>query len=66
MQTKFLPNLLLSGLTVLGLVKIGLYSSNKDMNIYYKELFDKYKDEVTNPKYRGLKLFKNKKVYQVD
>jgi len=50
----------------MGFVKLGLYSSNRDMRVYYRELYDKYKDEVLNPKYRGLKLHKNKKIYQID
>lgn len=64
MKTKRnVPALIISGVAILGLMKVGLYSSNSEMSTYYKELYDKYKDEVVNPKYRGLKLYNNKKVY---
>lgn len=55
--------MIISGGIIVGLVKAGLYSSNQEMQMYYKELFIKFKDEVVNPKYRGLKLYKNKKAY---
>ena len=49
-----------------GLSQIGLFSSNRDMKQLYKSLYEKYKDEVLSPKYRGLKLTSGKKVYQID
>ena len=48
------------------LTKIGLYSSNKDINANNRELFDKYKDHVMRRDFRGLKLYNGKKVYQLD
>ena len=45
---------------------MGLYSSNRDTRNLNRDLYNKYKDEVVNPKYRGLKLYNNKKVYQID
>ena len=32
----------------------------------YRSLYDKYRDEVLSPRYRGLKLKTGKKVYQID
>ncbi len=55
--------LLFSIFAIGALTKIGLYSSNKDINNCNRELFDKYKDEVTKPELRGLKLYNGKKVY---
>lgn len=66
LNTRIAPSLLISGISIGVLIKAGLYSSNKEMGSYYSELFDKYKDEVVNPKLRGLKLYGSKKAYQVD
>ncbi|CDW76649.1 UNKNOWN [Stylonychia lemnae] len=65
-RSRLLPNMIICSGICLGFTKLGLYSSNKDMSIYYKELFDKYKDEVLDPQFRGLKLHKQKKIYQID
>ena len=43
-----------------GLIDVGLYSSNRDIDKYYKERYEQYKDDVTNPKFRGLKLINKK------
>ena len=48
------------------LVKVGLYSSERDMKSNYKQLYEQYRDEVLSPKYRGLKLYGGKKAYQID
>lgn len=58
--------LIFSLCAVAALTKIGLYSSNKDIYMCNRELFDKYKDDVMRPEYRGLKLYNGKKVYQLD
>ena len=68
-QFKFglVKNFLFSTSLVIGLVQFGLFSSNAAMKEYYdKHLYPKYKDEVLLPKYRGLKLTKGKKAYQID
>ena len=49
-----------------GLVRLGLSSSTRDINACNRELFDKYRDEVTRPELRGLKLHRGRKAYQVD
>lgn len=59
-------NFLASTSSIGVLVKIGLISSNKDMNTFYTLLYDKYRDEVLSSKYRGLKLYAGKKAYQID
>jgi hypothetical protein len=51
---------------IAGITKMGLYSSNKDINANNRELFDKYKDHVMRRDFRGLKLYNGKKVYQLD
>ena len=51
---------------IVGLSKLGLMSSNSEMDKIYRELYTKYRYEVLSPKYRGLKLKTGKKVYQVD
>ena len=58
--------LLFSIFAIGALTKVGLYSSNKDINQCNRNLFDKYKDEVTRPELRGLKLYNGKKIYQLD
>ena len=60
---RAMPALIISGTGTLIIFKLGLYSSNKEIDQYNKELYDKYKDEVIHPKYRGLKLYKKKKAY---
>jgi hypothetical protein len=62
-NARFGSSIILSGLGIGALIKLGLYSSNKDMSVYYHEIYEKYKDEVINPKYRGLKLYNSKKAY---
>ena len=66
--TRFatLPTLIFSVIATFSLAKLGLYSSNKEINNFNKYLYDKYKDEVVRPEYRGLKLHNGKKVYQID
>jgi hypothetical protein len=61
-----MPTLILSVIATFGLARLGLYSSNRDINTFNKYLYDTYKDEVTKPLYRGLKLANGKKVYQID
>ena len=53
-------------MSIVALTKIGLYSSNKDINAHNRELFDKYRDHVLRRDLRGLKLYNGKKVYQLD
>ena len=53
-------------MSIVALTKIGLYSSNKDINAHNRELFDKYHDHVLRRDLRGLKLYNGKKVYQLD
>ena len=68
-QYKFgmVKNFIFSTGLILGLTNFGLFSSNKAMKEYYDaHLYPKYKDEVLLPKYRGLKLTKGKKAYQID
>lgn len=66
LRTRTAPTLLLSTMAVVGLGKLGVYSSDKEINRLNKGLYDKYKDEVVLPKYRGLKLYSGKKAYQID
>ena len=61
-----MPTLIFSVVATFSLAKLGLYSSNRDINAYNRYLYDTYKDEVTKPQYRGLKLSHGKKVYQID
>eukprot|EP00347_Sterkiella_histriomuscorum_P000183 403376861 len=65
-KKKLLPNIIISGMISNGYIRLGLYSSNNDIKQLNQRLYNEYKDEVVNPKYRGLKLYKNKKVYQID
>ena len=62
-QIKMVPAVGMACLGIAGMVKLGLYSSNSDIDAYYRKLFDQFKDEVTRPEYRGLKLFNGKKAY---
>ena len=48
------------------LVKIGLFSSDRDMKNCYSKMYEQYGDEVLSPKYRGLKLYGGKKAHQID
>ena len=48
---------------IAALSQIGLISSNGDMRVLYRSLYEKYRDEVLSPRYRGLKLKTGKKVY---
>jgi len=61
-----MPTMIFSVIATFSLAKLGLYSSNKEINNFNRYLYDKYKDEVTKPQYRGLKLSNGKKVYQID
>jgi len=63
---KVLPNLAFSGFTLYAMTRLGLYSSEREMKELNSRLYDEYKDEVLNPRYRGLKLTAGKKMYQVD
>ncbi len=65
-QIRLLPTIGLTTLSIVGLVKVGLYSSNRDIDSYYSELYLKYREEVTRPEFRGLKLYNGRKAYQVD
>ena len=65
-SARLLPNIVLSGALIGGVLKLGMTSSNNKMERTFRELFAKYKDEVVNPKYRGMKLYDNKKAYQID
>ena len=56
----------LACLSVFGLVRLGLTSSKNEIDKLNQELFASYRDEVTRPEYRGLKLFGGKKAYQID
>ena len=58
-----MPTMIFSVIATFSLAKIGLYSSNNDINNFNRYLYDKYRDEVTKPQYRGLKLSNGKKVY---
>ena len=46
---RLMPTMGLSLFAIYGLVKLGLYSSNKDINALNKELYQQYKDDVTRP-----------------
>lgn len=48
-KLNVVSNFFASTLTVIGLSKIGLTSSNREMKIYYNQLYDDYKDEVLSP-----------------
>ena len=65
-QIKALPAMGVSLFSIVGLVKLGLSSSNGDIDACNRELYETYRDEVTKPEYRGLKLFNGRKAYQVD
>ena len=41
-------------------------SSNSEMNVLYRDLYEKYRDEVLSPRYRGLKLKTGSKAYQIE
>lgn len=66
MTARLLPNLIISGLFVLGVFKFGMISSNTELKKLQTEIFLKYQYEVIDPKYRGLKLSQGKKAYQMD
>ena len=53
-------------LFIYSLVKVGLYSSENDMERLYRELYTKYQHEARLPKYRGLKLAGVKTPQQAD
>lgn len=63
LRTQFAPTMLISVGAIVGLIRVGLWSSNGEINAYNRQVYDKYKDEVQNPKYRGIKLHNNKKAY---
>lgn len=56
LQSRSGPALLVSICGIFGLIKLGLYSSNKEIDRNNTILYEKFKDEVQHPKYRGLKL----------
>ena len=60
---RLLPTMVVASLAVGGLVNLGLSSSNRDINNYYRLLYEQYRDEVLRPQYRGLKLYNGKKAY---
>ena len=66
LRLKILPAVFVSGAAFYGLMQMGLFSSNRDINVYYGKLYEQYKEEVVKQEYRGLKLRGGKKAYQVD
>ncbi len=44
-----MPTLIFSVIATFGLAKLGLYSSNKEINTFNRYLYDTYKDEVIKP-----------------
>ena len=58
-----IKNLLASSFFIVLLGSLGTYSSEKEMKEVYTGFYNKYRDEVLLPKYRGLKLHNGKKIY---
>ena len=51
-----------SGTSLFVLCSVGTFSSKNAMEKFYRELYGQYKDEVLDPKYRGLKLYDGKRL----
>jgi len=66
LSARLVPTVALSGLIVFGLFRLGMISSNREIRSLHQELFNKYRDEVTKPQYRGLKLYNARRIYQID
>ena len=61
-----LRNFIGATISIYALVKIGFYSSERELESLQRQLYQKYKHEVGLPKYRGLKLANGKTAQQAD